>query len=375
MDKIRMVDLHGQYLKIKNEVDQRLSEVLDQTAFINGPEVKEFAFKLGEYLESNVIPCANGTDALQIAIMALDTKPGDEVILPAYTYVATAEVIALLRLKPVFVDVDPQLFTINVEQVESNITSKTKAIFPVHLFGQCAEMEGLLDIIGESDIAIIEDNAQAIGADYQFKDGRINKAGTLGTIGTTSFFPSKNLGCFGDGGAMITNDPKMAEKLRVLANHGQYKKYHHDIIGVNSRLDTVQSAVLLAKLPRLDDYNQYRQQVAARYDELLEDLDEVRTPARANYSTHVFHQYTIQVSHEVRDALKEHLLSNGIPSMIYYPIPLHLQKGYEHYGYKKGSFPISEYLSGIVLSLPIHTELTDEQQLFICDKIRNFFKR
>lgn len=370
-----MVDLHGQYLKIKNEVDQRLSEVLDQTAFINGPEVKEFAFKLGEYLESNVIPCANGTDALQIAIMALDTKPGDEVILPAYTYVATAEVIALLRLKPVFVDVDPQLFTINVEQVESNITSKTKAIFPVHLFGQCAEMEGLLDIIGESDIAIIEDNAQAIGADYQFKDGRINKAGTLGTIGTTSFFPSKNLGCFGDGGAMITNDPKMAEKLRVLANHGQYKKYHHDIIGVNSRLDTVQSAVLLAKLPRLDDYNQYRQQVAARYDELLEDLDEVRTPARANYSTHVFHQYTIQVSHEVRDALKEHLLSNGIPSMIYYPIPLHLQKGYEHYGYKKGSFPISEYLSGIVLSLPIHTELTDEQQLFICDKIRNFFKR
>ena len=373
MQNLKMVDLHGQYLKIKDEIDQGIQEVITQTAFINGQKVKDFAKDLGAYLDSQVIPCANGTDALQIALMGLDLEPGDEVILPVHTYVATAEVIGLLRLKPVFVDVYEDVFTTNLEQTVSAITSKTKAIVPVHLYGQCADMEGLMAIANEHSIAVVEDTAQAIGADYLFKDGKKRKAGTIGTIGTTSFFPSKNLGCYGDGGAMMTNDDKLAEKLRVVANHGQYKKYHHDLIGVNSRLDTIQAAVLSAKLPHLDAYSEARRKVADRYDEVFADIEDIITPKRASYSTHVFHQYTVQVYNGQRDELKSYLAEQGIPSMIYYPIPLHLQKGYQQYGYMASDFPVAESLSKTVLSLPIHTEMTEEQLTYICNKVVAFF--
>lgn len=369
MDKIRMVDLQGQYLRIKAEIDAAIQEVLDSTAFIQGAQVRDFARDLGEYVDAHVIPCANGTDALQIAMMTLGLKAGDEVILPVHTYVATAEVIALLGLSPVFIDVDDRTFNIDVGQLQTSITKKTKAIVPVHLYGQCADMESLLKIADERQLFVIEDAAQSLGAEYTFSTGVVRKSGAMGTIGTTSFFPTKNLGCYGDGGAVFTNDKNLAEKVAMIANHGQKKKYHHDIIGVNSRLDTIQAAVLNVKLKYLDDYTRRRNDVAAFYDHALKGVGDIKTPVRSSSSTHVFHQYTIQTSK--RDALKEHLEKSGIPSMIYYPVPLHLQPAYRKN--QPDSFPVTERLSKTVISLPIHTEMNDEQLTFICDAIKKFY--
>jgi UDP-2-acetamido-2-deoxy-ribo-hexuluronate aminotransferase len=372
MNKIKMVDLHSQYLRIRSEIDEAISHVLTSTAFIQGPQVSSFAKALGEYVKAPyVIPCANGTDALQIAMMALDLKPGDEVILPVHTYVATAEVIALLGLTPVFIDVHEATFNIAVGQIESKITSKTKAIVPVHLYGQCVDMEPLMEVARQHNLFVIEDTAQALGAEYTFRDGTKKFAGTIGTIGTTSFFPSKNLGCYGDGGAIFVNSPELAEKIRMIANHGQKKKYHHDIIGVNSRLDTLQASILEVKLRHLDEYTQRRNQAATRYDTELTGIDGLSIPARAPNSTHVFHQYTVRV--ERRDELKNYLEENGIPTMIYYPVPLHFQKAYTNPSFGKGSFPVTERLSDTVLSLPIHTEMKEEELKFITDCIKKFF--
>lgn len=373
MEKIKMVDLHGQYLRIKVEVDAAIQQVLTSTAFIQGPEVNTFARALASYTGAGaVIPCANGTDALQIAMMALDFKPGDEIILPVHTYVATAEVIALLGLTPVFVDVDERTFNIDVAQVEEKITSRTVAIVPVHLYGQCADMEPLLAIAAKHSLQVIEDVAQALGADYTFKDGTKKKAGTMGIIGTTSFFPSKNLGCYGDGGAIFTNDQTLAEKIRMLANHGQRIKYHHDIIGVNSRLDTLQAAILNVKLKHLPEYEQKRNEVAAYYDRALMGSTYVEIPFRSANSTHVFHQYTLKINGASRDAFKAHLEKQGIPTMIYYPVPLHLQQAYRRAGFDEGSFPVTEKLSKVVISLPIHTEMIPDQLEYICQVIKNF---
>ncbi len=367
-----MVDLHGQYLYIKTEVDQAIQGVLEATDFIQGGAVKDFEKSLSLYLGGiNVITCGNGTDALQIAMMALDFKPGDQVILPVHTYVATAEVIALLQLVPVFVDVEENTFTLDVAKAEKLITSRTVAIVPVHLYGQCAPMAPILDLARKYKLHVIEDVAQAFGADYIFPDGIRKKAGTMGTIGTTSFFPSKNLGAFGDGGALYTPDNALAEKIRMIANHGQKKKYHHDLIGVNSRLDTLQAAILSVKLPHLDEYAQSRRAVADYYDAHLAGEDNLRTPVRAACSTHVFHQYTLAVKSD-RDRLKAHLQSKDIPTMIYYPVPLHLQLAYRKDGFGPGSFPVSETLSETVLSLPVHTEMDKEQLSYICDSIRSF---
>ena len=366
-----MADLHTQYLRIKQEVDHAIQEVLDSTAFIQGPQVNQFADSLATYLNSrSVIPCANGTDALQIAMMALGCKPGDEVILPVHTYVATAEVIALLGLKPVFTEVDSNSFNINVKQIEDKITDKTFAIVPVHLYGQCAEMEPILAIAKKHGIRVIEDVAQALGAVYTFSDGRKQRAGTMGTIGCTSFFPSKNLGCFGDGGAIFTQDPSLAEKIKMIANHGQKIKYHHDIIGVNSRLDTLQAAILNVKLNYLDDYEKRRNKVAEFYDRELSHLNFVEVPFRTVNSTHVFHQYTLKTKGINRDQYKTHLEGKGIPTMIYYPVPLHLQKAYQKPEYPRGSFKITEELSQTVISLPIHTEMNEEQLTYICNTIK-----
>lgn len=367
-----MVDLKGQYEKIKEEIDNAALSVIESTKYINGPQVSAFADHLSEYLGGTfVIPCANGTDALQIALMALDCEPGDEIIVPVHTYVATAEVIALLNLTPVFVDVDKDTFNIDVNQIEVLITEKTKAIVPVHLYGQVADMEPLMKIALEHGIYVVEDTAQAIGAEYTCNDGRILKAGTIGTIGTTSFFPSKNLGCYGDGGAMFTSDEKLAKRLKMMANHGQGKKYHHDEIGCNSRLDTIQAAILDIKLGHLDEYNAARQTAADRYNALLADVDEVVTPTVISKSTHVYHQYTLRVSEEIdRDKVKEDLAEAGIPSMIYYPIPLHLQKAYRRDGFGEGSFPVTEELSRTVLSLPVHTELEEEVQADIVNELK-----
>lgn len=368
-----MVDLQGQYLKIKNEIDHAIQQVLDSTAFIQGPQVGEFASALSEWLGGGVhtIPCANGTDALQIAMMALDLKPGDEVILPVHTYVATAEVIALLRLEPVFVDVDPATFTIDVNRIEAQITKRTKAMVPVHLYGQCADMEPILALAKKYNLYVIEDAAQSLGAVYTFSDGIQKQSGTMGTIGVTSFFPSKNLGCFGDGGALFTADSLLEEKIRMIANHGQQKKYHHDIIGINSRLDTLQAAVLSVKLRHLASYTRARAQTASQYDLYLSPLGFLKVPVRSKKSSHVFHQYTIQIG-AGRDALKQHLESAGIPSMIYYPVPLHLQKAYRKQEFPEGSFPVTEQLSKTVLSLPIHTEITDHQVKYIANVISDF---
>lgn len=367
--QIRMVDLHAQYGRIKPEIDIAIDSVLRSTAFINGPEVNQFADALGSYLDSIVIPCANGTDALQIAMMALDLKPGDEVILPVHTYVATAEVIALLGLTPVFVDVNQDTFNIDINQIPSKISSKTKAIVPVHLYGQCADMQPLMELAKANNLYVIEDTAQALDADYLFSDGRRKKAGTIGTIGTTSFFPSKNLGCFGDGGAIITSDKTLAGKIKMIANHGQQIKYHHDIIGVNSRLDTLQAAVLNVKLKYLNEYTRSRNRAADHYDQKLGGVKTLKTPVRAKNSTHVFHQYTLQVTNGLRDKLKTELERVGIPTMIYYPVPLHLQKAYQRAPYQEESFPITEELSRTVLSLPIHTEMTTEQLDYICNSV------
>jgi UDP-2-acetamido-2-deoxy-ribo-hexuluronate aminotransferase len=378
MEKIQMVDLQSQYLRIKKEIDDAIQGVLTSTAFIQGKEVGEFARALEKFVDvPHVIPCANGTDALQIAMMALDFKPGDEVILPVHTYVATAEVIALLGLKPVFVDVDEKTFNIDITAIERKITKKTVAIVPVHLYGQCADMEQILGLATEYGLYVIEDSAQALGAEYSFSNKKTRSAGTMGIIGTTSFFPSKNLGCYGDGGALFTRDENLAEKIKMISNHGQKVKYHHDIIGVNSRLDTLQAAILKVKLKvklkYLDEYARKRNEVAAYYDTNLTGVKGLELPHRAPNSTHVFHQYTIKVE-EKRNGLREHLATAGIPTMIYYPIPLHLQNAYRQKEFGEGSFPVTEKLSKSVLSLPIHTEMPVEQQEFICSTIKAYFK-
>ena len=369
-----MVDLQGQYLQVADEINEAIQSVIDQTAFINGPQVKEFASALARYnAVAHVIPCGNGTDALQLAMMALNLQPGDEVIVPTWTYVATVEVIALLGLRPVFVDADPDTFNLNIKSVEERIGPKTKAIVPVHLYGQCAHMEPLMKLAKDKGLYVIEDTAQALGADYLFDKQQKQKAGTIGNIGTTSFFPSKNLGCYGDGGALMTQDDELAKTLKAMANHGQFEKYHHDLIGVNSRLDSMQAAILNVKLKQLDTYTVKRQEAAKWYDSMLEGLEVVQVPERAPYSTHVFHQYTIKVKEGKRDVLRDFLKETGVPSMIYYPVPLHLQKAYSAYGYKKGDFPVAEALSGEVLSLPMHTELKEEQVAYIAEQIKSFF--
>ena len=368
-----MVDLHSQYLRIKPEIDQAIQSVLNSTAFIQGPQVKEFekafsAFHSG----SHVITCGNGTDALQIAMMSLGFKRGDEIILPAFTYVATAEVIALLGLKPVFIDVDEKTFNIDTHQLENKISAKTVAIVPVHLFGQSAEMEPLLATAKKFNLRVMEDFAQAIGAVYSFADGTSKKVGTLGTVGCTSFFPSKNLGCYGDGGALVTNDETLAHTMRMIANHGQRVKYYHDVIGVNSRLDTVQAAILSVKLNHLQEYEQKRNAVAGFYDRGLSGISFLERPYRAPYSTHVFHQYTLRLKGINREHFKNFLEANAVPSMVYYPLPLHFQKAFKTDGIGAGSFPVSEALSRCVLSLPIHTEMSDEQLSYICETIRRY---
>lgn len=373
MADIRMVDLAGQYARIKSEIDAAISQVLRSTAFIQGPEVKEFEAKLAAFTGSaHVISCANGTDALQLAMMALALKPGDEVILPVHTYVATAEVIALLGLTPVFIDVREDTFTLDVGQLESKITAKTKAIVPVHLYGQCADMGPLLDIAAKHKLFVIEDAAQSLGARYLFPDKSSRCSGTLGHVGATSFFPSKNLGCFGDGGALFTQDPALADQLRRMANHGQSAKYIHDSIGVNSRLDTLQAAILQVKLKYLHEYEAARREAAGYYDEALKNLGWLKRPVRNARSTHVFHQYTLRVLNGKRDDLKNYLQEKGIPSMIYYPVPLHRQKAYRQFVPQGQVYPVTEQLSNQVLSLPIHTELTEDQLSYICEVIRAF---
>ena len=371
---IQMVDLKGQYAKIKTQVDSAIQEVIDNTAFINGPQVKQFADDLSSYLGAKeVIPCANGTDALQIALMALDLKPGDEVIVPCFTYVATAEVIALLKLKPVMVEVDPETFNITAEILENTITPNTKAVVPVHLFGQCADMEPIMNVARKHNIFVVEDTAQAIGADYKFSDGTIKKAGTIGDIGCTSFFPSKNLGCYGDGGALYTNDTALGSTIRKIANHGQAKKYHHELVGVNSRLDTIQAAILGVKLKHLDEYADARRKAAAAYDQAFANVSWLQTPVRQPNSTHVFHQYTLKLDPEVkREELRNYLAAKGIPSMVYYPVALHLQQAFRTDEFGKGDFPVSEELCETVLSLPIHTEMTDEELKYIISTVISF---
>ena len=365
-----MVDLKGQYLKIKTAVDKGIQDVLDQTAFINGPAVKEFQSDLEQYLQvKHVIPCANGTDALQIAMMALGLQPGDEVITASFTYVATAEVIGLLGLVPVLVDVDADTYNIDVKAIEANITSKTKAIVPVHLFGQCSDMESILKLAEKHKLFVIEDVAQAIGADYTFSDGRRVKAGTMGTVGCTSFFPSKNLGCYGDGGAMYTNNDELAAALRMVAHHGQSVQYKHDVIGVNSRLDTIQAAVLKVKLQFLDDYAAARNRAADFYDAAFANHPNLKIPVREKKSTHVFHQYTLQLKGADRQKLRDGLAEKGIASMIYYPIPLHFQKAFASERYPVGAFPITERLCESVFSLPMHTELDEETLRYIADAV------
>lgn len=373
--KIEMVDLKGQYQKIKAEVDQAMIDCVESAEFINGKLVTSFSENLAKYVGvKHVIPCANGTDALQIALMALDLKPGDEVIVPSFTYVATAEVIALLNLVPVMVDVMPDDFSINLNQVKNAIGPKTKAIVPVHLFGQCAGMEELMQIAKDNNLYIVEDTAQAIGAKYIFKDGSIHQAGTMGHVGTTSFFPSKNLGCYGDGGAIFTNNDSLAQRLKMMANHGQAKKYYHDVIGVNSRLDTLQASILEVKLKHLDEYCSARNSAADYYDQALKNIDGITIPKRVANSTHVFHQYTLKIANGKRDELKNYLAENGIPSMVYYPLPLHYQKAYQSDRFPKGIFPVAEELCNVVLSLPIHTEMNMEMQDYIINAIKEFYK-
>lgn len=374
--KIQMVDLVSQYQKIQNEIDEAVLNVIRSSAYINGPEVKAFQQELEQYLGvKNVIPCANGTDALQIAMMALGLKPGDEVITASFTYVATAEVIALLQLTPVLVDVDPNTFQIDPAAIEAAITPKTKAIVPVHLFGQCADMEAILDIAKRHNLYVIEDTAQAIGAEFTFSNGTTQKAGTMGTVGATSFFPSKNLGCMGDGGAIFTNDDELAKKIRMIANHGQSVQYYHDEIGVNSRLDSMQAAILRIKLRHLDEYAKARNNAAAYYNNAFANSTKVTTPAFANQSTHVFHQYTLLLNGVNRDDLRAYLADKGIPAMIYYPVPLHMQKAYTDPRYTEGMFPVTEDLCKKVISLPMHTELDEEQLKLITSSVLEFINQ
>ena len=380
-----MVDLQSQYVKIKDTVDESIQEVLTTSAYINGPLVKQFQKDLESYLDvKHVIPCANGTDALQIAMMGLGLQPGDEVITADFTFAATVEVIALLQLTPVLVDVGPDTFNIDIEAVKKAITSKTKAIVPVHLFGQVANMDAILEIAKEHDLFVIEDNAQSIGANYTFKDGRKQKAGTIGNVGTTSFFPSKNLGCYGDGGAIFTNDDKLAHTLRGIVNHGMYTRYYHDVVGVNSRLDSIQAGVLKAKLPHLDNYCGARRNAARFYTKAFKNNPNIITPTTKSNNTinckelcemcdcHVFHQYTLQITNGKRDELHQHLLDSGIPNAIYYPVALHNQKAYTDERYNESDFPVTNELVKTVISLPMHTELTNEQLTFITETINNF---
>lgn len=373
MHPIQMVDLKRQYHKIKAEVDEAVLNVLESSAFINGKPVQDFAAGLSAYLGSeHVIPCANGTDALQIAMMALGLKPGDEVITPSFTYIATTEVIALLRLTPVFVEVDPKTFCIDPAALEKLITPKTKAIVPVHLYGHAAPMDKIMAIAGKYNLFVIEDNAQAIGADYFSVDGSTRKTGTIGHIGTTSFFPSKNLGGYGDGGAIFTNDAELAAKMKMIANHGQSKRYYHDMVGCNSRLDTIQAAVLNIKLKHLDEYIKARQAVADGYDKAFAGNKKISTPFRAAYGTHVFHQYTLLLEGVSRDGLNSFLAANGIPSMIYYPVPGHKQKMFEEFNTASVSMPVTDWLTERVISLPVHTEMDKEQQDFIISKVLSY---
>lgn len=374
MTNIQMVDLKGQYQQIKAEIDQSIEKCIADATFINGPQVGEFAANLERYLNvKHVIPCANGTDALQIAFMALGLQQGDEVIVPSFTYVATAEVLGLLNLTPVMVDVDPCTFNITAEIIEKATSGKTKAIVPVHLFGQCVNMEPILKVAKKYNLFIVEDTAQAIGADYTFNSGKVMKAGTIGHIGCTSFFPSKNLGCYGDGGAIYTNDTVLAEKIKMIANHGQKKKYVHSCIGVNSRLDSVQAAILNVKLQYLDKFSSARERAASYYDNELFKVQGVKIPVRANNSSHVFHQYTLKIKDGKRNALQLFLQEKGIPSMIYYPIPLNEQDAFKGIGQVNGDLSVTKDLCSSVLSLPIHTEMKKEQQDFIIQSIKDFF--
>lgn len=376
MKDIRMVDLQGQYEKIKGAVDASVAEVLNSTAFINGPAVKRFQQNLEKYLGiKHVIPCANGTDALQVSMMALGLKPGDEVITTSFTFIATAEVIALLGLTPVVVDVDINTYNISVGSIRKAITPKTKAIVPVHLFGQAAPMEEIMAIAKEHNLFVIEDNCQSIGADYVFEDGHTQKAGTIGHVGCTSFFPSKNLGCYGDGGAIFTNDDALAEELRIVVNHGMKVRYYHDVIGVNSRLDSIQAAILDIKLGHLDEYIADRQRAAAYYDNAFKNCSKLTIPARYPKSNHVFHQYTLVADGINRDELIAYLTEKKIPAMIYYPVPMHLQKAYLDPRYKEGDFPATEFLSKNVFSLPMHTELDEEQLAYITGSVLEFVNR
>jgi dTDP-4-amino-4,6-dideoxygalactose transaminase len=370
-----MVDLKQQYLKIKPEIDAALLNVVDSSIFIGGPQVNNFAVNLSQYLDvKHVIPCANGTDALQIAMMALGLQPGDEVIAPSFTYIATTEVIALLHLKTVFVDVDKETFCIDPELIKKAITPKTKAIVPVHLYGQAANIEEIMAIAAEHNLFVIEDNAQAIGSDYLFRDGTIKKTGAMGTVGCTSFFPSKNLGCYGDGGAMCTNDDVLAEKLKMIANHGQKKRYYHEMVGCNSRLDAIQAAILNIKLPLLDTYIKARRKAANYYDKAFAGNPAITIPSRATYSNHVFHQYTITLNGIDRDKLHTYLAERNIPSMIYYPVPAHRQKMFSSFEHTNYNLKNTDWLCERVISLPMHTELEEEQQLYITNSVLDFVK-
>ena len=374
MKKIQMVDLQSQYQKIKNEVDEKVLNVMQSAQFINGPEVQNFQKELEQYLGvKHVIPCANGTDALQIALMALDLQPGDEVITADFTFAATVEVVHLLKLKSVLVDVDYDTFNIDIEKLKAAITPKTKAIIPVHLFGQCANMEAVLEVAKEYNLFVVEDNCQGIGADYTFSDGTVKKSGTMGTIGTTSFFPSKNLGCYGDGGAIFTNDDELAYKMRGIVNHGMYKRYYHDEVGVNSRLDSVQAAVLRVKLPLLDSYNAARRSAADYYDKAFANHPNTLTPKRSENSTHVFHQYTLRILNGKRNELQAFLAEKEIPAMIYYPVALRKQKAYYQES-NDADFVNTDKLLDQVISLPMHTELEEEQLKFITDSVLEFMK-
>ncbi|NQY04866.1 MAG: DegT/DnrJ/EryC1/StrS family aminotransferase [Flavobacteriaceae bacterium] len=386
MRKIQMVDLKGQYEGIKEQVNSSVLNVIESTAYINGPEVKSFQAELETYLDlKHVIPCANGTDALQIAMMGLGLKPGDEVITADFTFAATVEVIALLGLTPVLVDVDPDDFNIDVKAIEKAITSRTKAIVPVHLFGQCANMEAIMEIASKHNLYVIEDNAQAIGANYTYSNGDKKKAGTIGHVASTSFFPSKNLGCYGDGGAIFTNDDDLAHTIRGIVNHGMYKRYHHDVVGVNSRLDSIQAAILRAKLPKLDYYNAARKEAAKKYSEAFKGQENIITPKIGSVclsemqcehcDCHVFHQYTLKVKNTDRDALAQHLNENGIPCGVYYPIPLHNQKAYQDSRYNEEDFVITNQLVKEVISLPMHTQLDDEQIAFITSTVIDFINK
>ena len=375
MKKIQMVDLQTQYTKIKEEIDAGIAEVINSASFIKGPKVAEFQAHLEQYTGAkHVINVGNGTDALQIALMGLGLQPGDEVITPTFTFIATAEVVALLGLTPVVVDVDWETMNMDIESVRRAITPHTKAIVPVHLFGQCANMEAIMELANEHHLYVIEDACQAIGAQYTFSNGVTKQAGTIGHIGCTSFFPSKNLGCYGDGGAIFTNDDELADKMQAIANHGCHIRYHHDEVGVNSRLDSIQAAILDAKLPHLNEYIAARQKAAAYYDKAFADNEKLLIPGREPHSTHVFHQYTLRVVGADRDALRESLAARGIPAMIYYPVPLHQQKAYLDPRYKDGDFPAAERLAACVLSLPMHTELDEEQLQFITSSVLDLIR-